>query len=307
MAVYQVQSNGIAPKGLVPGDYVNTGGGVYMIAAPGQLGSVYNPQSGYWSIKADSQAALRTPASNQAILSSGKAVADANTQTSQGFAREQMAFQQEANAQAMAFSAQQAQLNRDFQERMSNTAHQREVLDLVHAGLNPVLSANLSGASTPSGASAAGITSQGAQGTVDQSFSNLVGVLASQLINAETSLDIAKLQSATSMYMADRGYAGTTGAAGINAASNWRLQQSQQQHDEYMSAMYPSTMWQFLSSAMNAGRHLVSGDNSSSASNNAFVNMTYSLIDAFKNVVMFGDKAASAVLNGFNKGLQKDR
>lgn len=74
-------------------------------------------------------------------------------------ARDVNAANQLQSREQMAFSAEQASKQMAFQERMSSTAHSREVSDLRNAGLNPLLSAN-SGASSPGGAagSSAGYT-----------------------------------------------------------------------------------------------------------------------------------------------------
>lgn len=57
-------------------------------------------------------------------------------------------------ADANQFNSAQAQLNRDFQERMSNTSYQRGMADMREAGLNPMLAFSQGGASVPTGSQA---------------------------------------------------------------------------------------------------------------------------------------------------------
>lgn len=61
------------------------------------------------------------------------------------------------------FNAQEAQKNRDFQERMSNTAYQRAKADMEAAGINAqmALGNGANSASTPGGATASGAIGAG--------------------------------------------------------------------------------------------------------------------------------------------------
>lgn len=74
-----------------------------------------------------------------------------------------------AEIQQNAFNAEQAQLNRDWQTEMSNTAYQRQVADMQAAGVNPAVmygGAGASGASTPAGNAATGSAHAGNLGDV---------------------------------------------------------------------------------------------------------------------------------------------
>lgn len=131
-------------------------------------------------------------------------------------AREQMAFQVAQNSKAMSFNADQARINRDWQERLSNTAHQREVSDLLAAGLNPILSAN-GGASMPSGSAASGVTSAGAMANIDMSRNQAISGVLQSLITAETAKENAVLNATTSMHNAEINAKAILDSAGINA------------------------------------------------------------------------------------------
>lgn len=88
------------------------------------------------------------------------------------FAREQQLIQQE-----MQFNSNEAQKQRDFEERLSNTSYQRAVADMQAAGINPLLAYANGGASTPSASSASIGGHSASRGGSGSNMSQLVGGL----------------------------------------------------------------------------------------------------------------------------------
>lgn len=113
--------------------------------------------------------------------------------------------QMQASArEAMQFEADQAQLNRDFQERMANTAYQRQIEDLRAAGLNPYLAANLGGAATPNGSVASGYQVGSSRAAVDNG-------------SVDARLKISALENATRLYLGEMNIASKLFGDVINA------------------------------------------------------------------------------------------
>lgn len=125
------------------------------------------------------------------------------------------------------FNAREAAKNRNWQEYMSNTAHQREVQDLMAAGLNPILSANGgNGAAVGSGASASASVPSG-QKADTQNVSSAIASILGQVLANQTAQTNAILSAETQRAVADKQAASAQLVAGINsAASKYMADQS---------------------------------------------------------------------------------
>ncbi|AXH76410.1 MAG: DNA pilot protein [Microviridae sp.] len=142
-------------------------------------------------------AGLLSPIANVAAPAISYINAQQGTETSAAAIEAQIQGQKDTNAINVA----EAQKNREFQERLSSTAHQREIIDLTKAGLNPILSATRGGSSTPTGSMATAQNPYAGHADNVNSAQRLNSIERSQLLlnTVNAVADIQKKHSETAL------------------------------------------------------------------------------------------------------------
>ncbi|QXN75073.1 DNA pilot protein [Microvirus mar20] len=244
MAVLNVLNNGNAPSSAQIGDTIRTAGGNFTVVAPNTPGARYNSNSGFWSVRDN------TPE----YLASAKSIVGMNNDAMSNAAETANSISARSSAAQYRFNREEAQKTRDWQEYMSNTAHQREVRDLIAAGLNPVLSATLGGASTPSGATASGSSYSGQQAQVDTSLLSFMGAIIGAAMNSSTQRDIARIQSETSLQTAKISSAASMYNANQAAAASRYGSDQSYRSSGWMNRLYDSLFGEDGVFAGNSGK-----------------------------------------------------
>nr|DAR43452.1 MAG TPA: minor capsid protein [Microviridae sp.] len=239
-------------------------------------------------------------------------IQNANNATSAQMAADQRDWSARQAELTRQFNSAEAQKNRDWQAMQSNTAHQREVNDLIAAGLNPVLSAmNGNGASVTSGSTASSSNPSGASSQADTSLSSALVSLLSNSLQAMTSLAsmstsaltnsaVADKYTAAQRYAAELSSSASMYGANMSASTARDIQAMRQAQEIFMAQNYPTSLVPAVSAFLQS---LSQGATGSSVSDNVgsmAYDLTHSAPSEFGKNISISD-ALGKIYKGFGK------
>ena len=149
------------------------------------------------------------------------------------------------------YNKEQAEIDRNFQKEMSNTAYQRAVKDLFTAGLNPILAVGNMGASTPVGAMA-----------------------SSGMANMNMAQSFADQRGQTSSHGSSYGYSKSRNAGESHAESHSRARSGSHSESSYSGGS--------SNSSWNKSKDFGTGSSSNQSSN---TNNLKSLLDGLSRLI----------------------